>query len=133
MAAGMVKANQPPPVLMYWSEVVAAIPLTLQYIGFAPTLVTATTAPVGSVPLESDVVTVTGVPRAPDVLGVKPPREAENEPAICKGVPAEHGTAFVPFQHILTTPCASALPGVGNMLSAAEAGPASTAKSKAKI
>jgi hypothetical protein len=53
----------------------------------APTFATTTTtAPVGSVPLESDVVTESGVPRAPDALGVNPPRDAEIEPAIWSGV-----------------------------------------------
>jgi SAM-dependent methyltransferase len=77
--------------------VVAATPLTLQYIGFDPTLLTSTTVPVGSVPLLSAVVTVIGVPRAPLRLGVKPPRVALNEPAIWSGFVASPQVTACPL------------------------------------
>jgi hypothetical protein len=76
IAAGIVNENHPPLCEMNWSEVVAATPLTLQYIGLVPVLETITVAPVGRVPLESEVVTVIGVPRAPEAEGTKPETEA---------------------------------------------------------
>jgi hypothetical protein len=68
--------------------------LTLQNIGLAaPTFSTTTTAPVGSAPEVSDVVTASGVIRAPLALGVKPPRLAVNVPVTGIGLDAETGPA----------------------------------------
>jgi hypothetical protein len=64
------------------SEVVADAP-SLQYATFVvPTLKTATTAPVGNVPVELEVVTEMGVPV---VAGANPAVVAENEPVTGNG------------------------------------------------
>jgi hypothetical protein len=93
-----VKENQLPAEINS-SDVVAAIALTLQYIGFAPTFDTTTVVPVGSDPEESAVVTANGAMRAEDADGINPVIDALNVPAIGNGFAVE---TTAPFAHSVT-------------------------------